>query len=152
MQLRRFCCHEQTARKWIKFFTLRIATLKAEEIVWPYDEEWGDLVFITSHDSIKFGLNEPTHATLHKDKRYFDRKGGKAGDTYEIGLHLWEIQIVWLNGPFPAATGDRSIFVNGGMSDAIPDSKKAIGDRIYTSLDKVAIHNSLDNDDVRVFK
>ena len=151
--LKRFGCHEQTARKWIKFFVTKIAALKSALIVWPSDEEWGNHVFIISHDGVNFGMNEPTHDTLHKDKRYFDRKGGKAGHTYEIALHLWENRIVWFNGPFPANSGgDRAIFLNGGLNDAMPKGKKSIADKIYKGLAKVALHNSLDCEEVRVFK
>lgn len=145
--------NEKTARTWIKFFVEKISALEPTLIKWPSDEEWGDLNFITSHDGLNLGLNEPTHATLHKDKRYFDRKGGKAGHTYEIALHLWESRIVWFNGPFPANSGgDRGIFVNGGLNDKIPDGKKSIADKIYKGLVKVALHNSLDTEEVRLFK
>ena len=84
---------------------------------------------------------------------YFDRKGGKAGVTYEIALHLWENRVVWISGPFPAATGDKVIFnKENGLNDQIPDGMKAIADKLFTGCDKISIHNSLDTEEVRVFK
>lgn len=146
----RFNIHEQTARKWARFYVEKIAALKGSKITWPND--W-DTVFIVSVDCVNFGINEPRHPTLHKDKRYFDRKGGKAGVTYEIALHLWQSRIVWMNGPFPPNDGgDRDIFVNEGLNEQIPLGRKAIADKIYTGLPKIALHNSLDTKEVREFK
>lgn len=146
----RFGVHEQTARKWARFYIERLAALKQVKIQWP--ESW-DSVFIISVDCVNFGINEPRHPTLHKDKAYFDRKGGKAGVTYEIALNLWQSNIVWLNGPFPPNSGgDRDIFISQGLIDVIPDGKKAIADKIYTGLAKIALHNSLDTEEVREFK
>ena len=148
----RFGCHEQTARKRIQYYLQRIASLKEQKISWPTD--WGDATFIISVDCINFGVNEPWHPTLHKMKEYFDRKGGKAGQTYEIALHLWQNRIVWISGPHrPNDGGDRAIFIaQGGLNDRIPNGKKAIADKIYTGLEKIALHNSLDTEAVRVFK
>ena len=73
--------------------------------------------------------------------------------TYEIALHLWKNRVIWFNGPFaPNDGGDRAIFVNEGLQDKIPDGKKVIADKIYTGLEKVALHNSLDCQEVRDFK
>ena len=145
----RFKVNEKTARKWTRHYISKVAALKAIKIVWP--DDW-DTTFIISVDCVNFGLNEPRHPTLHKDKRYFDRKGGKAGFTYEIALHLWESRIVWINGPFPAATGDAVIYKTQGLMDKIPAGKKAIADKIYVGCNKIALHNSLDTEEVREFK
>lgn len=149
----RFDVCEETMRKWVKLYAVKLAELIPEYVKWPSDDEWGDDTFIISVDCVNFGTNEPRHPTLHKDKKRFDRKNGKAGLTYEIGLHLWENRVVWFNGGFPPNDGgDRNIFVEHGLNDKIPDKKKAIADKIYTGLDKIALHNSLDDDFVREFK
>lgn len=141
---------EDTASFWIRHFMKKIAALKETRIVWP--EDFGPTRFILSVDCVNFGINEPRHAIFHKMKEYFDRKGGKAGLTYEVALDLWESNIIWLNGPFPAATGDSKIFKEEGLMDHIPEGKKGIADKIYEGQPKIAPHNSLDNDDVRDFK
>ena len=156
----RFHLHEQTVRKWLSFYVERLAALRKYKIQWPSD--WGQLVFIISVDCVNFGVNEPRHPTLHKIKKMFDRKGGKAGQTYEIALHLWENRIVWISGPHPPNDGgDRAIFIGKGenfkdgracLNDTIPEGKMAIADKIYNGLEKVALHNSLDTTAVRVFK
>lgn len=145
----RFKVDEKTVRKWARHYISKLAALKDTKIVWP--DHW-DTTFIISVDCVNFGLNEPRHPTLHKDPRYFDRKGGKAGHTYEIALHLWESRIVWINGPFPAATGDQVIYNTQGLMDRIPEGKKCIADKIYVGCNKIALHNSLDTEEVREFK
>mgnify|MGYP005846334489 CR=1 FL=1 len=148
----RFQIHEQTARKWIRHFVNKIAELHNEKVVWPDDNEW-DTTFIISIDCVNFGTNEPRHPTLHKQKKYFDRKGGKAGLTYEVALHLWENRVVWFNGPFPPNDGgDAAIFKEKGLQDKIPAGRKAIADKIYKGIAKIALHNSLDTPAVREFK
>ena len=60
---------------------------------------------------------------------------------------------MWINGPFkPNDGGDRAIFDEEGLQDAIPVGKKAIADKIYIGCDNVALHNSLDCEEVRKFK
>mgnify|MGYP005865085489 CR=1 FL=1 len=137
-------------RHWVGFYAKKIAALLPEYVKWP--DNW-DTTFIISVDCVNFGTNEPRHPTLHKQKEYFDRKGGKAGLTYEIALHLFENKVVWMNGPFPPnAGGDVAIFTNEGLQNRIPQGKKAIADKIYTGLEKIALHNSLDCQEVREFK
>lgn len=148
----RFGVHEQTSRRWWNYYARKIAALKPLYIKWP--DDWENLIFIISFDCVNFGINEPRHETLHKDKKMFDRKGGKAGWSYEIALHLWKSQIVWINGPFPPNDGgDTAIYKKeGGLMEKIPDGKKGIADKIYKGLPKVALHNSLDSEEVRIFK
>lgn len=146
----RFDVHEQTARKWVHFYIKKLAALKESKVKWP--NPLGASRFIISVDCVNFGVNEPRHPFLHKVKEYFDRKGGKAGVTYEIALDLWSSRVVWMNGPFPAATGDQVIFTDFGLQAKMPAGTKAIADKIYESCDKIASHNSLDTDEVRDFK
>lgn len=155
-----FSVHEQTARKWIVFYITKISNLVITKIVWPSD--WGGLTYIISVDGVNFGTNEQRHPFLHKIKKYFDQKGGKAGQTYEIVLHLWKSQIVWVSGRHPPNDGgDRTIFMGSGeafkdgkacLNDTITAGKKAIADKIYTGLERVALHNSLNVEEVRVCK
>lgn len=149
----RFDLHEQTCRKWIQFFVDKTATLLSKKVVWP--DNW-DTTFIITVDCVNFGINEPRHPTLHKDKELFDRKGGKGGKSglrYKVALHLWENKIVWFNGPFPPNKGtDAEIYKEKGLLAKMPAGKKAIADKIYIGCDKIALHNLLDTDDVQQFK
>ena len=147
----RFGIDEDTVGLWVWYYLSKISGLKSAKIKWPTN--WGNVRFIISVDGVNFGINEPIHPTLNKDKKYFDRKGGKAGLTYEIALHLWENRVVWLNGPFPANAGtDKNIFNEKGLESMIPDGKSAIADKIFTGCPKISMHNSLDTQEVRVFK
>lgn len=146
----RFGVCEETMRMWVDKFVTRISKLLPKYVVWP--DSW-ETEFIISVDCVNFGTNEPRHPTLHKQQKFFDRKGGKAGLTYEIALHLWKNKVVWFNGPFaPNDGGDRAIFMEKGLHDKIPNGKKVIADKIYTGILKIALHNSLDTKEVREFK
>ena len=148
----RFNIHEQTVRKWCRYYVQTISQIIDWKVVWPNDNEW-KTTFIISVDCVNFGTNEPRHPVLHKMKKYFDRKGGKAGVTYEIALHLFENRIVWFNGPFPPNDGtDADIYMNHGLHDEVPEGKKVIADKIYTGRPKISLHNSLDTAEVRAFK
>lgn len=146
----RFGVHMQTVRKWVAFFLEKFAALLPELVIWP--EVW-ETEFIISVDCVNFGVNEPRHAVLHKDKRYFDRKGGKAGLLYKIVLDLWNNQVVWFNGPFPPNDGNNAtIYKTKGLMERIPEGKLAIADKIYVGCDHVSGHNLLDIDEVQVLK
>lgn len=117
----RFDIHEQTLRKWVAYFLERFASLIDQFVVWPNTFE---TKFIDSVDCVNFGTNESRHPTLHKDKRYFDRKGGKAGLLYEIALDVWRNQVMWFNGLFPPNDGnDATVYKSKGLMERIPDGK-----------------------------
>ena len=145
----RFGICAETMRLWVRNYVNRLSNLLPKYVVWP--DTW-NTEYIISVDCVNFGTNEPRHPVMHKQKKFFDRKGGKAGLTYEIALHLWENRVVWFSGPHaPNDGGDRAIFLKG-LNDKIPDGKRGIADKIYTGLAKIALHNSLDTKEVREFK
>ena len=104
VQAKTFGVHENTASHWTRHYLKKLVALKKACIVWP--DDFGDRKFILSLDCVNFGINEPRHLVLHKVKEFLDRKGGKAGLTCKIALDLWSSNIIWINGPFTAATGD----------------------------------------------
>ena len=146
----RFEIHEQTLRTWVAYFIEKFAALINDYVVWP-DEFQTE--FIGSVDCVNFGTNEPRHPTLHKDKRYFDRKGGKAGLLYEVALDLWSNRVMWFNGPFPPNDGnDATVYKTRGLMERVPDGKWLVADKIYVGCDHISGHNSLDTPAVRDFK
>lgn len=146
----RFGVCEQSGREWSRYYIHRLAALFPHKVVWP--DTW-NTNYIASVDCVNFGLNEPRHPTLHKDQTYFDRKGGKAGVSYEIALHIFENKVIWFNGPFaPNDGGDRMIYEKKGLMEKIPAGKKLVADKIYNSCQHISCHNSLDTDEVREFK
>ena len=141
---------EDTASHWARYYLKKLAVLKEHKIVWPTDFQGRKFILLV--DCVNFGINEPRHPVLHKVREFFDRKGGKAGLTYEIALDLWSSNIIWLHGPFPSATGDQRIFKEEGLCDEMPEGTKAIADKVYKGQNKISLHNSLDDEEVREFK
>ena len=69
-------------------------------------------------------------------------------------MSIHDSQIAWINGPFPAATGDLQIFrVPGGLRDSMPPGKRLIGDSGYAGEQPlVTIRNAADSNEVQTFK
>jgi hypothetical protein len=130
------------------------------KIVWP--EEWsedhaeyhGVPVFLYSVDGIHCRINEPFHATLAKDTKSYSHKFNQAGVTYELALSVHTNDLVWMNGPFQAATPDISVFrKEGGLKEKTPAGKKGIGDYGYRGeRDMLSTPNSHDPRELRKFK
>lgn len=145
-----FRVDEKTARRWIKFYTVKIQGLKHQTIVWNLDES--DKVFIASIDGIHCSIEEPPHKTKSLDPKYFSHKTNKAGLSYEIALSLYEPKIVSISGPYPAGTTDLSIFQDR-LKMMIPVGKKVIADQGYNGEPQlVSTRNVLDSKDIRDMK
>jgi len=113
-----------------------------------------DLVdeFIASVDGVHFRIEEPIDPEYRKNPKYYSHKFKQAALAMEVALDLFENQVVWINGPFPASTNDLNIF-RAGLKDKIPAGKKFIGDKGYRAEEAiVSTHNALDDDDVRTLK
>jgi DDE superfamily endonuclease len=85
---------------------------------------------VMSVDGTHCEIQEPKHATLSKDPSYYSHKLNHAGLSYEVALSISEDRIVWVNGPFPAATSDITIFRNG-LKHHIPHGKRCVADKGY---------------------
>ena len=145
-----FGVDEKTVRRWTNFYILKIQALKWETIIWNLDDS--DKDFIISIDGIHCSIEEPKHATKTLDPKYYSHKTNKAGLAYEIALSLYEPKLVSIQGPFPAATSDLSIFQNGIMR-LIPAGKKVIADQGYNGEPHVvSTRNFLDSKQIREFK
>lgn len=142
--------HEQMLQKWVKYFLKKSLVLLDAVVVCP---DHFDTDCIALLDCVDFGVNEPRHATLHKDKRCFDCKGGKASLFYKIALDLWHNHMIWFNGPFPPNDGnDATAHKTKGLMERIPDNKWLIADKIFVRCNHISGHNSLNTNEVREFK
>jgi len=141
-----------TVRKWTWFFVEKIAALRLSKIKWPADGSWLT-DFIVSVDGTHCNFPEPKHATLSKDPRYFSHKHNGAGLAYELALHLFKSELVWLKGPIPAGTSDLAIY-KSELKGKIPAGKKVITDRGYNDQKdpRLAQPNSHDSKDLKEFK
>jgi DDE superfamily endonuclease len=142
--------------KWARdkywFWCKKIQGLKAEKIVFPQfedDDEW-----VMTVDGTHCWIEEPEHPTWSRDTSYFSHKYNKAGMGYELGVHLWKSQLIWLNGPHKAGKNDSWVLQNNGLLEKLRlVNKKAIGDLGYRgSQDAVSVPNPYDSRPVKVFK
>jgi hypothetical protein len=173
----KFGIDEKTARKWIKFFVLRIHALKPQkvrcmhkytlihilltifllttlQIIWPrqWDNVYGASNFIISVDGTHCPIQEPQHDVLRINREYYSHKINRAALNYEVALSLFHDKIVWVSDPYPASTHDITVF-RDNLIHLIPPNKKVIGDKGYNGLGEMnGRTNQGDNEVVRRFK
>jgi DDE superfamily endonuclease len=142
--------------KWARdkywFWCKKIQGLKSEKVIFPQfddDDEW-----VMTVDGTHCWIEEPEHPTWSRDTSYFSHKYNKAGMGYELGIHLWKSQLIWMNGPHKAGKNDSWVLQNNGLLEKLRlINKKAIGDLGYRgSQDAVSVPNPYDSRPVRVFK
>jgi hypothetical protein len=98
-------------------------------------------------------VHERKHATLPRDPSLFSFKSNSAGFAYEIGLSIYDSNLIWVAGPYDASVHDLTIARQSGLVDAIPDGKRAIADSGYIGEpNKFATRNSEDPEGVRKLK
>ena len=129
---------------------LKIQALKAEKIVWPTPEEIGDNIWVGTVDGTHIKTQEPNHPIYPKDTKAFSYKNHAAGLDYELVLCLWKPSVIWMSGPYPAATHDITIFKEGGLRDLLRSQNlKVIADNGYKGNDDVISRpNSQDSKEV----
>lgn len=157
----RFGCCDRSLRDHKWRIVKSIQHLKQKKIRWP--KEWqadasqntkfGDIpVFIASVDGVHCLIQEPSHGRWSKNPAYYSHKFKKAALAYEIALSVFQNRVVSINGPFPAATNDATMF-KGGLRDKIPPNRLAIVDNGYKGTDvKASKPNPLDSKELRKFK
>jgi len=150
----RFDKSRKTLRKWSRYYLLKIQALKASKIVFPPVEAFGDDVLIMSVDGTHCLFHEISHHEHSQNREYFSHKKKHAGLCYELGIHLYESKLTWMNGSFPAGQNDRGTFATEGLRDKLASiGKKAVGDKGYTGYpDQCSTFNALDDPAVKAFK
>jgi hypothetical protein len=142
--------------KWARgrywFWATRIQALKSEKIVFPEfhaGEEW-----VMTVDGTHCWIQEPGHPTWSRDTTFFSHKYNKAGIGYELGIHLWESRLIWMNGPHKAGKNDGWVLKHNGLLAKLELlGKKAIGDLGYRGFQAaVSVPNPYDSRRVRLFK
>jgi hypothetical protein len=158
---------DRTYRHWVWYMVEKIARLKDEVICWP--ESWNNAdntedpisqtIFAITVDGTHCRIQEPTHENFSENTRYFSHKFKCAAYDYEIAISVFEGQVVWAAGPYPAGTNDITIFRHK-LKDKILESQawsgvqhRAIGDKGYRGeREIVSVPSSHDKDEVRKFK
>lgn len=120
--------------------------------MWPDAWDQTDIVFLVSVDGVHCRVDEPQHPRYNKNPKYYSHKFGSSGLGYELCLSVYTQNLVWMNGPFRAGENDISVFRNKGLSDMLPDDKRAIGDRGYRGDPRLSTPSSHDAKELRLFK
>jgi hypothetical protein len=104
---RTFGYSQYTSREKVWGMAEKIQSLKAQKIIWNDDglSPW-DLAV----DGVHSRCNEPKHAVLSQDKRYFSHKFHHAAYGYELATRLHSNRLAWMNGRFPAAPSSFSTY------------------------------------------
>jgi len=143
-----FHCDDKTLRNHIKKYVDAIAALKEEKVIW---DDGGDEMFLLSVDGVHFRINEPR---TEPSSKWCSHKHKSAGLSYELGISIYKNKLVWINGPFKAATHDKTIFKKD-LSKKIPAGKRAIADRGYSGKaceHQLSIRNARDSQGLKEFK
>ena len=121
------------------------------QIVWPEDNS--NEIFICSVDGTHCLIEEPRDKAKSKDPAFYSHKFHKAALNYELGVSVFKNQLVWINGPFPAAINDITIYRQYGLKDKIPPGKKLIADNGYRGeKDTIATPSIYDDVALKLFK
>jgi hypothetical protein len=143
-----FNADEGVLRGHIDVYITAMMELSAIKIAW---KDWGDHHNIIS---VGFRIYEPK---TDPSTSWMSYKFKSAGLAYKIAVSLTTNEIVWINSPFKASTGDLAIFKDHGLADMIGPNQKAVTDRGYTGAgpgydEKLAIQNRMDPINIREFK
>ena len=86
--------------------------------------------------------------------KWYSHKYNHPGLNYELGIRLYENQLAWINGPFPAGEPDITVFRKpNGLKSQIPLGKLVIADKGYLGEGNViSVRNEFDNEKVKKFK
>jgi len=148
----------KTLRKWCWCHLKRIQALKSEKIVVP-DDFGKDEVWTMSVDGVHSAAFEPAHAVFSKDRKCFSHKKKRAGLCYELGVHVFESKLAWMNGPFPSGRNDNGNFAEGGPEQGslkqklASIGKKALGDKTCNGHpSECSTFNASDSRSVKQFK
>lgn len=150
-----FSCSPTTINKYRWYYITHIRHLKQQKILWPIEWTIGDATIPTlllSVDGTHFEIEEPQHERYNKNTKFYSKKFGSAGLSYEIGIDLAQSRVVHTRGPYRAAQHDITIF-REELKDKIPKGHFCIGDLGYIGEPaKVVFANSYDTPAVRQFK
>jgi len=144
----------KTLRKYCWYYLERIQALKEAKIVFP--EQFGeDDIWIMTVDGTHSKTNEPIHPVFSQDKEYFSHKHKTSGLSYELGIHLFESKLIWMNGPIRAGSNDNGNFAApGGLKEKLSAiGKMALADKAYNGHPKeISTFNAFDCHSVKQFK
>ena len=90
----------KTIHKHNRPFIRKLQALKYKNRVFPSDEEIRDKIWVLCVDGVHFMTFERRHPDFSRDTEKYDNKSNGCGLTYEIGTHIYQDRIIWMNEPF----------------------------------------------------
>lgn len=143
-----FKLQEDTVRKWSWCYTKHIQALKEAKIRWDVLNRSTDILLV-SDDSVHFLIEPRKQPSTKSSSKKF---GKKAALTYEVAIAIRYNQVVLLNGPYPAATHDMTMFTSAnGVGPRLAPGQQAVTDRLYSGP-QVCVRNPFDSDELKGFK
>ena len=106
-------------------------------------------------DGVNCMTFERCHPDFYRDTEKYDHKLNGCGLNYDIGMHLFQDGLIWINGPYKSGdNNDRGNFVEHVLRDKLKTIvKKALGDKIYNgNPNEISTFNAFDCDEVTKFK
>ena len=147
---------EKTTRKYCQLIVEKVASLRKMKID-PNFQDDDDLMLCQTVDGVHFPIEEPRPFS----KKYKSTKLGGAGLTYTLSVFTHKDKIVWMEGPYPAATNDKTIF-RDKLKGAIEQKQqergndyRVIADDGYVAhdlLDTLTLRNEWDPHEIAWFK
>ena len=141
---------EKSIRTHVRTYLFALQAFKANKIVWR-DLSTAPEIFVLTVDGVHCRISEPRTEPDHRWKSY---KLNKPGVAYELGISIWNSQLVWVNGPFKGGMKDLLIFREpNGLKSKIPAGKKILADSGYPGEhSKVSLRRHTDTPAVYNFK
>jgi hypothetical protein len=149
---------EKTIRSHCLKITQKIALLRKIKVD-PYWQDDDGLLIGHTIDGIHYRIDEPRPFSTSYSSHKF---GGKAGLVYEFCVATHKQKLVWLNGPYPSGTHDKTVFRKKGLKEAIEKKQeerstdfRVIADDGYFGADflgTLAFRNEFDPEEIAWFK
>ena len=101
---------------------------------------------LISLDGTDCAIQEP----ISLNRRWFSHKLKRAGLRYEIGLSIFNGNLCWVNGPFPAGSFPDLKFFRNDLKRYLDDSEKVVADRGYNGDEKCVVELTSEESKLRL--
>ena len=140
--------------RWI--FIEKIAALKESKVKMPQPEEWELVKLLLSVDGTHARTNEPRDDDMRRNPKNYSYKNNFAGLNYQIALHMWKEQCVYVNAGDPGSTHDMTA-MRAEFIGLVPEGGRVVADAGYTGKTEAekkifAVGNTFDTKEVKAFK
>jgi DDE superfamily endonuclease len=125
------------------------------QIKWCFDPDHP----VGPNDAKLFATIDGTHCQIYEPRKdagtkWFSYKFKGPGLAYELVVSVHTQKLIWIGGPYEAATNDIQMARKpGGILEMIPEGLKRIGDKGYRGEpEKISTNNPHDSTNVKIYK